>query len=71
LLSGTAPKLFEGINLNPFETFSLPVDIEVNPFLLAVTGHPALETVSVMNNGPASALVQDRLDSYFLKKELN
>jgi len=64
-------KLFEGINLNPFETFSLPVDIEVNPFLLAVTGHPALETVSVMNNGPASALVQDRLDSYFLKKELN
>jgi TPR repeat protein len=64
-------KLFEGINLNPFETFSLPVDIEANPFLLAVTGHPALETVSVMNNGPASALVQDRLDSYFLKKELN
>ena|GEM_PF-6766372 len=49
----------------------LPVDIEANPFLLAVTGHPALETVSVMNNGPASALVQDRLDSYFLKKELN
>ncbi|MBY0280627.1 MAG: hypothetical protein K2W94_00510 [Alphaproteobacteria bacterium] len=62
-------RLFEGINLAPFNPTSLPLDLEANPFLLAITEHSRLKNVSVTDNGPVSMLVQDRLDSYFLKKE--
>ncbi len=58
-------KLFEGISLMSAESSSLPPALEANPFLLAVVDHPHLERVDVINNGPASYLVQDRLDFYF------
>jgi hypothetical protein len=64
-------RLFNEINLNPFDSSMLPRDLEANPFLLALINHPPLENVSVIDNGPTSNLLQDRLDSYFLKKRFS
>lgn len=64
-------KLFEGMSLVSGESSRLPPALEANPFLLAMVDHPHLERVDVINNGPASSLVQNRLDFYFyqLKKK--
>lgn len=60
-------RIFDSINLDGLD--SLPLEVDANPFLLAMTYHPIIEKVSIIGNGPISDILQNRLDSLFLRKK--
>ncbi len=61
-------KIFDSISLVSSE-FDLPSELVANPFLLAIVNHPHLRDVGITDNGSASPLLQDRLDSYLSKRK--